>query len=131
MSLTQVSGGHRPKKIMLIHSATGKVIMSVTAASAADVDLAVEAAEKAYRTSWGLKIPGAQRGRLLAKFADLVEENGDELAALESLNVGEYYCLIQILDCHVFIGRKDIPQCSEHRCEECCLHDQVFLRMGR
>lgn len=50
------------KQIVLTCSATGKVIMSVAAASAADVDLAVDAAERAYRTSWGLKVPGAQRG---------------------------------------------------------------------
>jgi len=77
------------RQIVLTRSATEKVITSVAAASAADVDLAVDAAEKAYRTSWGLKVPGALRGRLLAKLADLIEKHGDELAALESLNVGE------------------------------------------
>lgn len=78
----------------------------MAAASAADVDLAVDAAERAYRTLWGLKVPGAQRGRLLAKFADLIEKCGDELAALESLNVGEYQYLIRLLQCHISFAGK-------------------------
>ena len=67
--------------------------MSAAAGTAPDVELAIEAAEKAYKTSWGLKVPGSQRGRLLAKFADLLEKHWDELAALEALNVGEYFVL--------------------------------------
>ena len=35
-------------------------------------------------------MPGSERGKLLAKLADLVEQHGDELAALEALNVGQY-----------------------------------------
>ncbi|KAF5346453.1 hypothetical protein D9756_010086 [Leucocoprinus leucothites] len=81
--------------------ATGKVITSVAGASAADVNNAVNAAEKAFKTSWGLKVPGAQRGRLISKFADLLEKHQDELCALEALNVGtrfdERYWHVQIL----------------------------------
>ncbi len=33
-------------------------------------------------------MPGAQRGRLLSKLADLIERDIDEFAALESLNTG-------------------------------------------
>jgi aldehyde dehydrogenase (NAD+) len=53
------------------------------------VDLAVDAARKAYKTSWGLKVPGAKRGLLLSKLADLIEKNAEEIAALEVLDVGE------------------------------------------
>jgi aldehyde dehydrogenase (NAD+) len=49
---------------------------------------------QAYKTSWGLKVPGAERGKLLSKLADLVEQHTDELAALEALNVGEYQYLV-------------------------------------
>ncbi|KAF8904808.1 aldehyde dehydrogenase [Mucidula mucida] len=69
-------------------TATGQVITSVRAGTKEDVDLAVKAAKEAYKTSWGLKVPGVERGRLLLKLADLVEANVDELAALESLNIG-------------------------------------------
>lgn len=60
----------------------------VSLGSAQDVDRAVTAAQKAYKTSWGLKCPGAVRGRILGKLADLVEENIDEFAALEALDSG-------------------------------------------
>jgi aldehyde dehydrogenase (NAD+) len=69
--------------------ATGKLITKVSEATAKDVDLAVTAAQKAYETVWGLKVPGQQRAALLKKLADLIEENSDELAALEALNTGE------------------------------------------
>lgn len=70
--------------------ATAKVITPVSGATAPDIDLAVDAAEKAYKTSWGLKVPGAERGRLLSKLADLLEKHSDELSALEALNVGAF-----------------------------------------
>lgn len=44
---------------------------------------------QAYKTTWGLHCPGAQRGRLLNKLADLLEQHIDEFAALEALDVGE------------------------------------------
>jgi aldehyde dehydrogenase (NAD+) len=68
---------------------TGKVITAVSAGSKKDVDIAVDAAKKAYKTSWGLKVPGAQRGRLLNKLADLMEKHAEEIAAIETLDVGE------------------------------------------
>lgn len=68
--------------------ANGQVICPVSIGNAKDIDIAVKAARTAYKTSWGLKVPGAERGRMLSKFADLVEEHSEELAALESLNVG-------------------------------------------
>lgn len=50
--------------------------------------MAVEAAQKAFDTVWGLNMPGHERGKLLYKLADLMEANIDELAAIESLNNG-------------------------------------------
>lgn len=70
--------------------ATGKVITSVSIGTAADVDIAVKAAQRAYKTVWGLKTPGRERGRLLGKLADLMEAQSDEFAALEALDVGQY-----------------------------------------
>lgn len=48
----------------------------------------MNAARKAYRSSWGLKVPGSERGRLLYKLADLVEKNADAIAAIEALDAG-------------------------------------------
>ncbi|KAH6912823.1 indole-3-acetaldehyde dehydrogenase, partial [Coprinopsis sp. MPI-PUGE-AT-0042] len=78
-------------KIDVYNPSLGKVITSVAGGNKEDVDKAVEAAQKAFRTSWGFKVPGAQRSRLMNKLADLMERNIDELAALESLNVGKVF----------------------------------------
>jgi len=70
-------------------AATGKTIVSISAGSSKDVDIAVQAAKKAYKTSWGVKVSGADRGKMLHKLADLIEKHADEIAALECLDVGE------------------------------------------
>jgi aldehyde dehydrogenase (NAD+) len=58
-------------------------------ASAKDIDIAVAAARKAFRTTWGKNVTGTERGRLLNKLADLMERDVQELAELESLNNGK------------------------------------------
>ncbi|KAJ8079314.1 hypothetical protein PM082_021816 [Marasmius tenuissimus] len=78
-------------QIDVVNPATGKVVTSVSGGTDKDVDIAVEAARKAFKTSWGLKVPGTERGKLLNKLADLIEKHADEFAALESLNVGKPY----------------------------------------
>jgi aldehyde dehydrogenase (NAD+) len=60
----------------------------VSEGTPADVDLAVAAAEEAMETVWGLHTPGAQRGALLMKLAELIDQNKEELAALEALDNG-------------------------------------------
>jgi 1-pyrroline dehydrogenase len=52
-----------------------------------DVDAAVNAAYDAFET-WGYATP-AERSAALLKLADAIEEHGDELAQLESMNVGK------------------------------------------
>lgn len=63
--------------------------MDVAHATKEDVDTAVKAARKAFKTTWGLKVPGNERGALLLKLADLMERDQDKLAAVESLNGGK------------------------------------------
>lgn len=65
------------------------MITKVAAATAKDVNIAVEAARKAYKTSWGTKVPASERGRLLNKLADLIERDVDQLSALEALDAGK------------------------------------------
>ena len=50
-----------------------------------DVDKAVRAARKAFDEGPWPRMTAKQRGRILQKFADLMEQHADELAALESL----------------------------------------------
>jgi len=74
--------------IVVFSSATGKTITSVSEATARDVDLAVDAAQKAFDTVWGLKAPGSVRSKLLWNLADAMERHKEELAALEALDNG-------------------------------------------
>jgi betaine-aldehyde dehydrogenase len=61
-------------------------IVDVALAGRADVDKAVDAAERAF-PKWS-RLAAADRGRILLKLADLIEANGEELARLESLDTG-------------------------------------------
>lgn len=54
------------------------------------MDVAVKAAAKAFKTSWGLKVPGAERRRLLNNLADIVQKNIDEISAIEAIDCGEF-----------------------------------------
>jgi 1-pyrroline dehydrogenase len=71
----------------VLNPATGEVIAEVPRGTAADVDRAVEAAKTAW-SDWQSKTP-KDRMELLLKLADVIDENAEELARLESLNVGK------------------------------------------
>jgi 1-pyrroline dehydrogenase len=71
----------------VINPSTGEVIAEVPRSTAEDADRAVQAAKKAL-PEWLETTPG-ERAELLFKIADAIEENADELAALESRNVGK------------------------------------------
>jgi aldehyde dehydrogenase (NAD+) len=86
------------KTLDTIDPTNGKVITAVAEGNSADVDLAVDAAQKAYDTVWGENVPGAARGKILMKFAELIESNLDELAALESLDNGKAFSIAKAFD---------------------------------
>ena len=71
----------------VVNPATGKTIAEVPACGAEDVDRAVETAKKIL-PEWLDKTP-KERSELLHRLADVLEEHGEELAQLESLNVGK------------------------------------------
>src|SRR5438105_10472175 len=71
----------------VINPATGETIAEVPRATAADVDRAVEAAEQAL-PDW-LEATPKERSELIHKLADVLEQNAEELAQLESVNVGK------------------------------------------
>jgi betaine-aldehyde dehydrogenase/aminobutyraldehyde dehydrogenase len=71
----------------VLNPATGEVIAEVPRSTAEDVDRAVEAAKKAW-AEWQSKTPKDRMALLLA-LADVVDEHAEELARLESLNVGK------------------------------------------
>ena len=69
--------------------ATEDLIAEVAAGDAADVDKAVRAARKAFDSGPWSRMDARDRGKLLNRLADLMEENFDELAALETLDNGK------------------------------------------
>jgi 1-pyrroline dehydrogenase len=71
----------------VINPATGETIADVPRGTQADVDRAVEAAKKAL-PEW-LETTPAERSEALLKLADAIDEHTDELAQLESQNVGK------------------------------------------
>ena len=71
----------------VLNPATEKELTKVPEATAEDLDAAVDRAAGAFE-SWREVAP-ADRARLLRRVAALVEENGEELARLETQNVGK------------------------------------------
>ncbi|KAL7417228.1 putative aldehyde dehydrogenase [Mrakia frigida] len=69
--------------------ATEELLATIDTASVADVDLAVKAARAAFETTWGLNTPSATRGRLLFKFADIIEANSEMIVKVEAANNGK------------------------------------------
>jgi Aldehyde dehydrogenase family len=76
------------KSFDAINPATSKVICAVQEAGDEDVDIAVSAARTAFEGEWAELTP-TQRGKLLIKLAELIEEDAETLAAVESFNGGK------------------------------------------
>ena len=72
----------------VLNPATGEVLATVPRGSEEDVDRAVAAARRAFDEVWFDTTPGERSGMLL-KLADAVDQHAEELAALESANVGK------------------------------------------
>ena len=70
-----------------INPATEEVLSEIVEASQKDVDEAVKAARKAFK-SWS-KLPGSERGKYLYRLARIIQERSRELAVLESMNNGK------------------------------------------
>jgi betaine-aldehyde dehydrogenase len=86
----------------VLNPATGEAIAEVPRAGAEDVDRAVQAAKKAL-PEWLETTPG-ERAELLLKLADAIDEHTEELAELESRNVGK----------PLSYARDEMPVCSDN-----------------
>ena len=87
----------------VINPATGETIAEVPKGTEADVDRAVKAARKAY-VEWFETVP-KERSEMLLKLAEAVNADGEELANLESANVGKPRAL--------FLS-DELPPCVDH-----------------
>ena len=77
------------KTFATINPATEEEIAQVAEGDAADVDAAAKAARDAFENGDWPKMDARDRGRLLYKLADHIEQDLDELAALETLDNGK------------------------------------------
>src|SRR5213080_812420 len=86
----------------VLNPATGETIAEVPRATAADVDRAVQAAKKAL-VEWLETTPG-ERAEMLLKLAAAIDDHADELAELESRNVGK----------PLSYAKDELPVCSDN-----------------
>ena len=86
----------------VINPSTGETIAQVPAGTAEDVDAAVETAKRAL-PEWLETTPG-ERAEVLLKLADVLEANAEELARIESRNVGK----------PLGYARDEIPVCVDN-----------------
>src|SRR5216110_363916 len=68
---------------------TGEVLAQVAEGDRADIDLAVRAARKAFDHGAWRRLTASERGRLIWKLADLLEQHTEEFAYIESLDNGK------------------------------------------
>src|SRR6476469_5284671 len=112
-----------------INPTTGDVIANVAEGEKPDVDKAVKAARKAFDKGPWRKMNARERGRIMYKLADLIEQNKDELAKLESLDNGKPLAdsmnadLPLVIDCYRYyagwadkIEGKTIPISGPYHC---------------
>src|SRR5439155_1198925 len=86
----------------ILNPSTAEVIEQVPAGTAEDVDAAVETAKRAL-PDWLDSTPG-ERAEILLKLADLLDANAEELARIESRNVGK----------PLGYARDELPMCSDN-----------------
>jgi gamma-glutamyl-gamma-aminobutyraldehyde dehydrogenase len=72
-----------------VNPATGKIIAEVAAANEKDVDAAVVAARKAYRSGVWSRMAPRERMKILYRFTQLIDEHAEQLAVLDTLNMGK------------------------------------------
>src|SRR3954453_13204778 len=82
----------------VVDPSRGAVVTTVAEAGAEDVDAAVRAAREAFDGGAWCGLSGRERGRILHRVAELIRENADELARLESLDVGKPISLWHAVD---------------------------------
>lgn len=76
----------------------GRILTAVARCALADVDLAVAAARKAFDERHWCGMAPAQRKRVMIRFADLLIAHGDELAMMETLDMGKPIKYARVVD---------------------------------
>ena len=76
-------------RFVTINPANGESLAEMSAGTAADIDKAVAVAKRAFKSGvWSTMAP-RDRMEILYRFADLIDEHAEELAVLETLDMGK------------------------------------------
>jgi phenylacetaldehyde dehydrogenase len=87
------------KTFPVYNPATGDVVAKVPEAETEDVDRAVIAARRAFDEGpWTHKMSNSERGQMLWKLADLLQEDLEEFAEIESLDNGKPLSVARVAD---------------------------------
>jgi phenylacetaldehyde dehydrogenase len=86
------------KTFATYNPATGEVLAQVAEGDREDIDRAVKSARAAFETGAWSKLNASQRGRLIWKLADLLEQNLEEFAELEMLDNGKPFKVARAAD---------------------------------
>jgi phenylacetaldehyde dehydrogenase len=86
------------KTFPVYNPATGEILVHVAEGDSADIDLAVAAARRAFESGPWRAMSPSERGRLLYKLADKMEERLEDLALLESLDNGKPLTVARVAD---------------------------------
>ncbi len=86
------------KTFPVYNPATGEVMTHVPEAESEDVDRAVNAARRAFDEGPWTKMSASERGRLIWKLADLLEQNLEEFAEIESMDNGKPLAVARAAD---------------------------------
>ncbi|MFJ4367378.1 aldehyde dehydrogenase family protein [Streptomyces chartreusis] len=82
----------------VVDPSRGTVLTTAADAGSADVDAAVRAARDAFDDGAWSGLSGRERGRILHRVAELIRENADRMAELESRDVGKPITLAHAVD---------------------------------
>jgi len=77
---------------------TGEKLAELAAGGPKDVDLAVQAARRAFDDGPWRRLPSEARARILHRFADLIEANADEIALIDTQDCGKPFAFIRDID---------------------------------
>src|SRR5580693_6959249 len=93
------------KTFATYNPATGEVLANIAEGDKEDIDRAVKAARAAFESGPWSKISTAERGKMMWKLADLIDQHREEFAQLESLDNGKPLKIARVAD---------VPLTAEH-----------------
>ncbi|KAK7320004.1 hypothetical protein RJT34_04733 [Clitoria ternatea] len=77
---------------------TEEVIVRVSEGDKEDIDVAVKAARAAFDSGPWPRMPGSERAKFLMKWANLIDQNVEELAVLDTIDTGKLYNMNKLVE---------------------------------